>query len=50
MKFDNIYGNIFCLPQKYPFIIADIEINGIVSEIHIIGKYSLSSLNKFNDI
>ena len=27
-----------------------IDINGIVSEMHIIGKYNLSSLNRFIDI
>ena len=50
IKLDNMYGNIFCLPQKYPFIIEDIVINGMVSDIHIIGKYSLDSLNRISDI
>ena len=50
MKLDNMYGYIFCLPQKYPFIIADIVINGIVRDIHIMGKYSLDSLNSVSDI
>ena len=41
---------MFCFPQKYPFIIEDIVINGIVSETHIIGKYSLDSLNSISEI
>ena len=41
IKLDNMYGNIFCFPQKYPFIMAETLINGIVSDKNIIGKYKL---------
>ena len=50
MKLDNIYGNIFCLPQKYPLIIEEIVMNGIVSEMHINGKYKLEFLSRVVDI
>ena len=46
IKLDNIYGNIFCFPQKYPFIIEEMHINGIVSDKHIIGKSRACSFNK----
>ena len=50
IKLDSMYGNMFCFPQKYPVRIEEIDINGMVMDIHIIGKYSLSSLNRFTDI
>jgi hypothetical protein len=37
IKLDNIYGNIFCLPQKYPLIIEDTLINGTIIPRQIIG-------------
>ena len=37
IKLDNIYGNMFCFPQKYPFIIDDILINGVTKDKQIIG-------------
>ena len=49
IKLESIYGNIFCLPQKYPLIIAEILINGIVSDIQIIGKINDEFLSKLVD-
>ena len=43
-KFESMYGNIFCFPQKYPFMIDEILMNGVTSERHIIGKYKVSFL------
>ena len=48
-KLDNIYGNIFWRPQKYPFIIDETLINGASTDIHIIGKYRLLLWSKFVD-
>ena len=44
-----MYGNIFCLPQKYPLIIEETLINGTVIERHINGKYNTEFLSKYVD-
>ena len=48
--FDNIWGNIFSFPKKYPLIKLDKHINGNVSPIHIIGKYVSLFFNRVLDI
>ena len=38
ITFETVCGIIFCLPKKYPLNMLDIEINGRINAIHMIGN------------